>query len=231
MATTGNQWPNLSPATSDALSQLMRGQVPDPNRFFVRPANFFHRIAYPQAGTASPLVFFNVAATPFVTNMPQASQLATESALLLTSIRVTLETGLALDGSRVAAHSLFLTTSAGATATIAEEVRTIMNAGYVTLKIGDRIIDGYSLTRFPSAAGVDGFGALCGTNASPGGGVNATNGTPVAGNEYRLSVPLPVLPGKSIVGNVTFQSALSVTSAATVIRMELGGQLLSAQSI
>lgn len=236
-------YPGLSPAMSQAFDLVMKGQQPDPNKFFTRRTKFYHRMDYATGGQAQ-LQFFNVAPSKWICNLPLQSQLAQEQAFKLEKIRIWPETGItaAATFTRAAAGSMIGGVAAAATGvatistqiTVAEELRTIFLGGAFTLRVGDKnVVDAmYSLNSFPQGGGMklDGGFGVDSNSSTTGFNYDAAlvlnNGDASVSNTYDLKPAYPILPGKTIYGLMEWQAALAVTTAF-VVRVELDGVLVS----
>lgn len=228
-------WPGLSPAMSAAAKMLMERKLPDPNRFRVRPHTYFHRLDYPNGGTASPLNFFNVQPTQFICNLNGGSGLPNDTFFRLDNVRIAFEPGVTAAATFTANASSALLTAGATTNTVAafvEALRVVVQGGLVNLKIGDFVaIDGVpSISRFPQGAP--------GVSGSVGSSTNSattlktdmalvSNGNGGLDAVYSFPYGYPVLPGKQIAGSLLWQAALTLGAFTVPIRYELNGQLLS----
>lgn len=227
----GGLWPQLTPQTGEAFMQLAKGGLPDPNRYVVVNSNYYHRQAYGTAG-ANQLTFFNTQYTDGTCNL-QGNTVPTERPMLLQNVRLTVQ-DVDVAGARIAAGSAFLW-SATASATSpspflrAEEIRTILQAGRVTIRVGDlEIVNAFGLTRFPSGGGIN-ADATSATNAAATGaylGANVNNGIPAVFNQYTFAYPVPILPGVPITFQINWGTLLTATTAGFTLMAELAGPSL-----
>lgn len=219
-------WPGLSSTMQQAAAAIYAYENADPNRFFVRPYTYYHRVDYATTGHTA-LNLFNVAPAPFTCNLPVQGTIQNETAFRVDCIRVKPITGMTTAGAR-AANGAQIAATANPT-TVAEELRTIIENGALTIKIGDKLLveNVLGLEKFPAGGGVALNAALANTNTST---VNQAlqfnNGAPDTANGYWLRPGFMLLPGKPITGQLTWQAALTVTTAFQ-IRVELCGLLVS----
>lgn len=228
-------WPGLSGNASAAARTLMNGKVPNPSAWFARRKSFFHRIDYATGGQTS-LQLFNVAPSNNVCNLPVQGSLGAETFFRLDSVHVIVQSGItaAATYTRAANGAQILRGASGASVvTNTEEIRTILEGGSLTIKIGDKnVIDNeYDLTRFP---GYNGFkvNSAAATTTSTMEVVSAlfNNGCDNPDNCWKLKPYFPVLPQKTIRGELNWQAALAVTTAF-VLRVELQGVLLTPSNL
>lgn len=221
-------WPGLSNEMQQAAGAIYAGQGVNPNKFFVRPHAYFHRIDYAAAGAAT-LNLFNVNPAPFVCNLPIQGTIANETAFRLDCVRVRPITGIvsvsnytrAAGGSQLGAN---LTAFPNA-----EEVRTIMENGALTISVGDKnIVDNqFDLTRFPAGRGFSMSTAAATTTGSTNAeAAQFSNGQPDSSNGQWWRPGFMILPGKRIQGQIVWPGTLAVTTGFQIV-VELCGLLVS----
>jgi hypothetical protein len=95
------------------------------------------------------------------------------------------------------------------------EIRTIMQAGKLTLRVADRVIhEGHDLTSYPQGGGFCADAAQFGLAVAAASSLAVySNGAPVAGNRFALPRPYPILPGKPIRVELEWNSLLAITVA------------------
>lgn len=213
-------WPGLTPATSQEFSRIGRGlPVSEANKYAQRQERYYHILDYATGG-ATLLTFFNVGATDGVCNLNQG-EVPNERPFWLHGLSVTWQdftaagarSGKQLDGAAITSIAR------------AEEVRTILQAGLLKIQVGDRpIFEAQDLTHFPSDGGFYvSAGFVSYASATAGSIAPFNNGEPIAGNRFEFRRPWPVLPGKRIRIDLSWLSALSVTTAGR-IKIELIGE-------
>jgi len=187
----------MSSALQSAWEGLLKGQIPDLNRFTVTKKSLWHRQDVGTALSAS-YNWFNTAASPYVTNMPQASSLPNEQAMWITGIRIHVARGYDTSGT---AQADGLPNQIDADpAAVANDLDLLLSYGQFKLSIAGReYIDAFGLYQFPSGGGVymDGVAATTATTVTYI-DLHPNNGFPDARNLYQLPVPIPLVPGKNI---------------------------------
>lgn len=216
-------WPGLSGTMQGAAASIYAYEGVDPNKFFVRPVTYFHRVEYPTAGQTT-LNLFNVAPAPFTCNLPVQGTIQNDTALRVDCVRVKFITGMTNAGARAANGAQIAATVNPSV--VAEELRTIAENAALTIKVGDKnLVDSVlGLDKFPAGGGLSFSPALSGTAAAAQ-VVQFNNGTPDSANGYWLRPGFMILPGKPITGAINWQAALTVTTAFQ-IRVELCGLLV-----
>lgn len=215
----GSIWPGMHPITADEFTRVGRGQpIQRANQFAQLHVRYFSIQDYATAGTTN-LVFFNGSTNTNAahTNLPQGD-LPADRPFWLTHILVS-----PLDVSSAGARLVAESATAGAsfdTASFAairrfSEIRSILQAGKLTLRIADRVIhEGHDLTSYPQGGGFCADAAQFGlAAAAASSAVVYSNGAPVASNRFALPRPYPVLPGKLIRAEMSWGSALAITVA------------------
>jgi hypothetical protein len=227
-------YPGLSRSMSLAFAHVGRtGRNPDWNRFNVRRVKYFHRQVF-STGTSDAvrsLSFFGANQALAVTNIPQQGRLDQDTALWLQAVRVVVDSGVDATGAGQATGAQ--STNSNTATAVAELIRIIIKTGTLTLRVGDRDVvtphGVYGLEAFPAGGGVQIDAALATTATSAShqiAGVN--NGAPFASNAWLCQPWFPVLPGKPIVGNITWPVNIQGIASTTITcRMELEGLLVS----
>lgn len=218
-ARIANVWPGMTLATSVQFTRIGRGlPISRPNQFAQIHARYYHVVDYPTTG-ASIFNFFNQGASEGVTNLNNGL-VPDERPFWLTGVCVTVQ-----DLTAAGADSGAKYAATAAPLTRAQEINQILSSGLFQLRVSDRmILDVQDLTHFPSDGGVFvGSNVSTQATAALGSAVWWNNGSPMAGNRFRLPAPYPILPGKPISAQIKFQALKTITTAARV-KVELVGE-------
>lgn len=214
-----NVWPGMTLATSVQFTRIGRGlPISRPNQFAQIHARYYHVVDYGTSGSTQ-FNFFNAGASEGVTNLNNGL-VPDERPFWLTGVCITVQ-----DLSAAGADSGVKYAADATSLTRAQQINQILAAGLFQLRVADRLIlDVQDLTHFPSDGGLF-VGANISTQATAalGSAVWWNNGSPMAGNRFRLPAPYPILPGKPIAASIKYQSAKSITTAARV-KVELVGE-------
>jgi hypothetical protein len=213
-------WPGISGATAAEFNRIYRKQpVSNPSKFVERSERFYHIVDYATTGHTA-LTFFNAAKNDHITNLNNG-EIEAERPFLLDGICVTFQ-DLTAAGARSGAQ---ISTSAITSATRAEEVRSILQAGLLKLSVSDReAFQAQDLTHFPSDGGFDiGAASISFATATASSIVPYSNGAPVVGNRFKLDRAWPVLPGKRLKVELLWPQLLTITAAGR-IKVEVVGR-------
>jgi hypothetical protein len=209
-------WPGMSPETSRQFTRLGANlPVDDVNKFVQTHKRYYHVVDYATTGHTS-LTFFNAPKQDHICNLQNGS-IPEEQPVWCTGLCVTWQdlTALSSGSPSVTRSGVFSSASATTPFTRAEEVRTILQAGSLYLQISGReVLDVQDLTHFPS----DGGAFAPATSISFAAATNAgssilLNGAPIAGNRFRFTAPWAILPGQVVKCVLSWQTALSVSTA------------------
>jgi hypothetical protein len=215
-----NQWPGMTKDTSAQFTRVGRGlPISRPNQFAQVHQRLYHVLDYATGG-ATQLNFFAANMAQHVCNVNNG-MLPDERPFWLTGVCVTFQ-----DATAAGVRSGNQLNAAAITSLArAEEVRTILQCGLLSLSVADReILHVQDLTHFPSDGGYHvSAAAVSYASATAGSVATGNNGEPIAGNRFRLPQPYAILPGKIISCKLLWQSALSITTAGR-IKVELVGE-------
>ena len=229
-APAGSGWPGMNNVTAEEFSRIGNGQPISRKHAFAQiHVRSFWINDYATTGHTR-LTFFSggtVTNGSAQTNLPTGIY-ADDRPMWLTGLVVT-----PVDFTSAGARNVADSATAGSVWDNASqaavrrfsELRTIMQAGRLTLKVADRqIFETCGLDKFPAGGGLMCENIQYTQAAAALGGVAAwSNGLPVAGNTFRFPRPYPVLPGKPIRVDLEWAQALVINVAAGM-KVELIGE-------
>lgn len=235
-------YPGMSLSVAQAAERVRRGQNVDWNRFHVRRRVFSHKLALlvngavPSSLANNTAVFFGgQGPSPFVCDWYGGNGLPSDHVAFVRAVRLKAVIGEVFADGTADTASIEIQGGANYVATALTTqafVRWLTQAGYVTLKIGDRLhVEAAGVETFPAGKGYTIDTALAGTAAASNAQVHVgNNGVPHSSNSYELAPWAPILPQKPVTLQVQWQtlaSGLILTAVDISLRAELDTILLS----
>jgi hypothetical protein len=209
----------------------------------VKRAKYFHRQSLGTTSVAAgSLNFFaGTAASKFRCNFPNNGQLPQNYAFALKRVSIFITPGLSIAGAADVDGELFggmtaaeaaamdvQTTQVGALGT-AEDMRKILHGGHLALKIGDKTVaECHDLTNFPANRGL--FGNAHSSTTDTGVTLHSayyTNGQPGAIGGWTFDPAYPVVPGRAVSLDLSWETALTVVDVGWICAAELEGILVT----
>lgn len=173
---------------------------------------------YVSGVTTSLVQWFNTRATPDLSNMEIAFQLAAPKAFFCRAVRFFLK-----QRPRSVARAAATNPNTGAVDNIAQ----LINTGVWTFTIGNKVYNQEPLWNLTAGGGASGIIALEGATADPGGAIDyGQNGIADPRAVNTLSKPLFIAPQINFSATLTWPVALTLAGANTDITMLLDGDLI-----
>lgn len=174
--------------------------------------------SFTSASTTSLVNYFNVRATPDLSNMEVAFQLAAPKAFLCRAIRFFVK-----QEPRSAARAASGSAQTGAT----DNIALLINTGVFQLTIGNKVYAQVPLWMLTAGAGAYGNIGLEGATADPGGFVDvAQNGIADPRAVYTLPKPVFIGPQINFNGRIDWAATLTVVGGPIPLTILLDGDLL-----
>lgn len=225
-----NLWPGLTEETAQEFARIGRGQgVSNVNKYAQVHVRYYHQVAVTSPTSPTQLSFFNVGAQEHICNLNNGLA-PDERPYWLTGICVAWQDLTAAGGAGQVNIGAGVAT--GGPFNQAEQVKKILEAGLLQLRVGDRqIFEAQDLTHFPSDGGFCVY-SLQANQAAAANMISApyNNGAPFAGNRFRFPAPYPILPGKAVGVQLKWQTGLNLTTTGR-IRVELVGESILPLSV
>lgn len=213
--------PGLSPQLEQAWQGLAKGVMPSDQLFTVRDLHLWHRQNFGTSVSAR-TSWFNVVASPHVTNMPQAGSLPNETAAWITNIRVHVARGYQVDGTAEADGLAYQADIDPLV--VASDMDLLLSYGQLILSINGReFVNRHGLYHFPAGGGVSASLAHATTASTVTYSLAIpNNGFPDHRNNAGLPAPIPLAPGSNIECVVAYNVAPTLKDTY-VMKVELEG--------